>query len=728
MLEKLMGNLAEITLAFSVVIALLLLLTPVLGRRYTAKWRYWVWLLIAIRLIFPLNITISKAPLIVELPQRPIAAGLDQSNLPDPTKPPEDPALTHPNPSQEQLDQYQRELSDYIDKTSPGQQTGPVLTLSQVLGVIWLAGIGALLFWQAFLYIGFRRKIRRWSFPPQADAVRQIFGETKELLEVHQAVRLVICPKVLSPMMTGIFSPTVLLPREDYDENTLRFILRHELVHLKRRDILYKQLMLLAAAVHWFNPLVWLMIREANRDVEISCDDAVVRHMNKEQRRQYAESILSCIQSSMGGMPAFTTHFYGGKNTLKKRFENLFDFRRKKLGAAALAVVLLVVATASGLVGCQTRQQDLSGSGISGNDLSSGSQQSSENHSSGLSSETASESPSETASSRKNTLKIEEMLLNFGAVKYPSESGGDYFRTDVVSLYYLDDTDLSALSPDIYYSWYLSMISKEDLTQEEREKKYASPFGENTGWFIPQEYYEPLVKQYFDVTTEYLRSGSVYLPEEEGYWLGGGGVGLRPVILLHSAQQEGNLLRLYLTFTSDAYPHTPAEYKILTLRLEEDGSYRYLRYETDANPSEEQIAAALPDNTAFSTGQDALYRNSELGVSVSFPDRWKDNYTVSVAEASFMEFEDGTGKILQFFYKEDTAAVLGMITAIPKEAWEIVKNRETPIGVYLGENEQYVFVGEGSWRNPYLDGPDSRLFEQLRILSQDMPDMVTVEE
>ena len=735
MLESLMSNLAEITLSFSVVIALLLLLTPIIGRRYTAKWRYWVWILIAVRMMIPINITIPQASFTVETPRREIILGVDENQLPD-VVPPVDPSLNSPAPSTEEMEQYQQELQNYqAAMESAKKEAGQVYTLYQILSIVWFSGIGVVLIWQTVLYLFFRRRIRRWSTLPRSPVLQQIFADSIALLEIRRPVRLAVCPKVSSPMMTGIFSPVVLLPREDYDEDTLRFILRHELVHLKRKDILYKQLMLLATAVNWFNPLVWLMAREANKDIEISCDDAVVRHMNKEQRRQYAEAILSCIQTGMRGMPALTTHFYGGKKTLKKRFQNLFDFRRKKAGLAALAVVLVVVLLSSGLVGCQVQQENpSSGSSSQTSDPTTSEPDLSSSSSSQSSSESSSsESSLSSASEQEDTeteLPIEEILLNFGASLYSPDDGSSYIRTDVASFYYLDDSDLSSLSPDSYFSWYLSMMNKENLTLEEKQEKYASPFGENTGWFIPQEYYEPLVQQYFDVTTEYLRSGSAYQPEEEGYWLGGGGgVGVRPIILLHKAEREGDLVYLYLTLApGETYAHTSNEYKILTLRLEEDGSYRYLRYETDANPSAEQHSAGQTDNTGLSTGQSALYRNEQLGITVSFPDSWENNYSVSEGTAYFEELSsDTTGISLQFFYKEDTLSRLGSITAVPKEAWEVIQNRETPIGVYLGENEQYVFTGRASLQNSFIDGPDSQLYEQMRIQAEEMPEMVSVE-
>ena len=74
-------------------------------------------------------------------------------------------------------------------------------------------------------------------------------------------------------MIIGLFRPTLLLPHEGYQKIDLEVIIRHELVHFKRNDLWFKLLLVCANAVHWFNPVIYLMVREANRDIEISCDE-----------------------------------------------------------------------------------------------------------------------------------------------------------------------------------------------------------------------------------------------------------------------------------------------------------------------------------------------------------------------------------------------------------------------------------------------------------------------
>ena len=85
-------------------------------------------------------------------------------------------------------------------------------------------------------------------------------------------------------MVMGLFSPRLLLVSETYETRALYFILKHEMVHVRRGDIWYKMLLLLANALHWFNPLVWWMSHQAGRDVEIACDDEVIRGVDRESR------------------------------------------------------------------------------------------------------------------------------------------------------------------------------------------------------------------------------------------------------------------------------------------------------------------------------------------------------------------------------------------------------------------------------------------------------------
>ena len=119
-------------------------------------------------------------------------------------------------------------------------------------------------------------------------------------------------------------------------------IFRHELVHIMRHDLWYKLLLLAASTVHWFNPIVHWLVRAADRDLEISCDEKVTCRKNRDFRAQYSEAIFAVLQQGVGRHFLFTTSFCNEKKTLMQRFSAIFDTNRKHRGVVAMSMVLVV--------------------------------------------------------------------------------------------------------------------------------------------------------------------------------------------------------------------------------------------------------------------------------------------------------------------------------------------------------------------------------------------------
>ncbi|SHI14903.1 BlaR1 peptidase M56 [Sporobacter termitidis DSM 10068] len=171
-------------------------------------------------------------------------------------------------------------------------------------------------------------------------------------MDISQNISFMVCKKIQTPMMTGFFRPAILLPREDYDDTTLSAVIRHELMHCRRFDIWYKLLLRLVRAVHWFNPLVWLMVRTAESDMEASCDEAVIGKRDLNFRLQYCEAVLATVQAQNIKNNTFSTGFSGGKNSMKKRFANILNTSRKSKGKVALCLSALVIFASGTLVAC----------------------------------------------------------------------------------------------------------------------------------------------------------------------------------------------------------------------------------------------------------------------------------------------------------------------------------------------------------------------------------------
>jgi hypothetical protein len=152
-------------------------------------------------------------------------------------------------------------------------------------------------------------------------------------------------------MLIGLAAPRILLPDCDFAADDLRFILKHELAHYARKDLWHKCLVLLATAMHWFNPVAYLIAKAAAAQCEISCDALVLGGADFERRRQYGEAIIRIAGIARNGAKlrtALSTNFYGGKRSMKNRISSIMDTKRKKTGVAILCLAVAgIIATGS---------------------------------------------------------------------------------------------------------------------------------------------------------------------------------------------------------------------------------------------------------------------------------------------------------------------------------------------------------------------------------------------
>ncbi|NGZ76294.1 M56 family metallopeptidase [Saccharibacillus alkalitolerans] len=344
MLEHLLATLLEITISVSLVIAVLLLLRPLIGRRYAAKWRYWIWLAVAIRLLIPFNFSLPQAPLQIE---RPAATKSAQPAFASEALPAANAAT-----GKEAASGLQSEPKTAADLLPPAK---PPLTAAQIAGFLWLAGMLAFPAFHIAGHILFMRKVRRWARDAAEPVQLEMFEETLSRLGIRGCVRLKISPALSGPMLTGLLRPTVWLPAETYDRQQLEVIFRHELIHHKQRHLVYKAVLLAAQSVHWFNPFVHLLAREAGRDVEHVCDSEAVKGRDMEYRKRYSRVILSLMSARTSRNSALATPFNGGKKAMLRRFASILDTRGKSGGLPAGLLLSSLLIASGVLVACEAK-------------------------------------------------------------------------------------------------------------------------------------------------------------------------------------------------------------------------------------------------------------------------------------------------------------------------------------------------------------------------------------
>ena len=288
--------LAESTLTMAAIILLLLVLGPLLARRYATRWRYWVWLLVAVRLLLPFSLSLPQAPVQLEAPpnrvfytaspSNPVSSADSVSSGSTVLIPARPSAAPVPSPG------------GAADRSSAPQLLPRAVTLEQLLFWAWAAGALLFLTWHLAGGLRFARWLRRWGEPAGAAPLSNLWESLCREMSLSRPPRLLLCPGLEGPMLAGLFRPAVLLPSAACHETpqTLRLALRHELTHWRRRDIWYKTLLLLANAVHWFNPLVWIMRRAADRDMELCCDAGVIHALSAGERAAYGGMIVAALR------------------------------------------------------------------------------------------------------------------------------------------------------------------------------------------------------------------------------------------------------------------------------------------------------------------------------------------------------------------------------------------------------------------------------------------------
>ena len=338
-METFLLNLLKTSLLGSLAILAMLVLKPLWRERYRAKTRCWLWLALAAFLLLPIDFSVKNAPVQAAPPKDyTLFVGTDKTAIQSTDNLFGDMA--------EKSGQSPAQVRDTIIQrpvTNPEQKTTRYIPVTTILFYGYLAGAAAFLLYQGVSYALFRRTVRRWKRDVSRADYASLLSDTARDLGVS-APEMIVCEAISTPAVTGLLRPRLLLPHEHYDVQELRYILRHELCHLKRRDMLLKLVLLAANAMHWFNPVVYLMLRQADEDIELACDSAATDGLELPERAAYSRTLLAAVQSSVRALPA-TTCFGGTVERLKRRITNVLGAQKKRgLGVVALVLALTLTA------------------------------------------------------------------------------------------------------------------------------------------------------------------------------------------------------------------------------------------------------------------------------------------------------------------------------------------------------------------------------------------------
>lgn len=324
----------------------------------SAKAKYYLWLLLVLRLMLPV-VPASPLSLLNYIPE---PGTLTQAQT-APEAPAAPDSLKNPiqlNPDEAaQLQPVKTETAAVPEiveavpeaPSVPSAPAAPKIPRTEILFWVWLSGAGLLFLIYGALYTVTAIRLKRLPVCTDSDTLR-VFLNLKRALGVKGRVRLVSGG---AGMLGGVFHSTIVLPVEQHGEDVSP-ILVHELLHYKYWDLRLFVLFRLLAVIYWFNPVVWLLLHFAKLDCEAACDQRVLE-TNLVAADRYAGALYAEGSLHMKKGVLLHTTFGGSRHSLKRRIRRIAEFKRPGVWVTALAAALAIIVTACTITGAAPKTE-----------------------------------------------------------------------------------------------------------------------------------------------------------------------------------------------------------------------------------------------------------------------------------------------------------------------------------------------------------------------------------
>ena len=334
-----MNEFVKILLSLSVSGTLLLLLIlglkPLYKNRFSRRWQYYIWLIVALRFLLPWNALFPFTPdttIVGSLFEKFDTAAIT-NQIPTSTNVP---VSVNPGDNNTAPIQTNREITD-----TAMREFFPIY----LPVFIWSALALVLFVRKVTVYQGFIQYIKAGNKEVSDIKILNLLSDCEEKLNIKTRVELSCNPLIASPMLIGLFHPTIILPARELENKELSYIFVHELTHYKQRDMFYKWLIQIIVCVHWFNPFVYLLEKEVNKSCELSCDEKVISILDTQEKRAYGDTLISFLKSnSLYKSSLASVTLTEEAEQLKERLGAIMKFRKKsKVNIAITAIFTAAV-------------------------------------------------------------------------------------------------------------------------------------------------------------------------------------------------------------------------------------------------------------------------------------------------------------------------------------------------------------------------------------------------
>ena len=359
-------------LKMNVIAALIICATVWIGHftkgKYSSKWKYYMWLIVMVFLLIPVDFS-GGSLLRIQIGQKEANSSASSSwrgkqnasnqaeNKNEAGETSTTDAVLSGNLISTVVDEKSNAVNNAAEESAKSGQvlskgistitlsygTLPLEKLLNAAGIIWLCGLLLFGFTRGMRYYFSLHKMERWSYPADNEEMQELYFRLCRKKHIKNPPRLLVWEGLTSPMLAGIRNPGLYVPEKAFTLEELEFIFSHELSHYMRHDLWYKMLMLIVTTIYWFNPALYLMQREAEKDIENLCDGKMAAHYTMKNRMKYGELLLK-IAASQNHIPYMSVGFSDGKKVFKDRIlymKNLRCLKEKVFPAVLLGAILV---------------------------------------------------------------------------------------------------------------------------------------------------------------------------------------------------------------------------------------------------------------------------------------------------------------------------------------------------------------------------------------------------
>ncbi|MBS4214108.1 M56 family metallopeptidase [Neobacillus rhizophilus] len=315
----------------------ILAVKAIFRQRLSAKLHYYIWILLVLRLIVPIDIQshISFMNFIPieqkELDPHFIAEQYVPNIIPNST------ITTGNTPS--------------IEESNALADPGIISAIFSydTAAVLWIIGVSSILLYILCLNILMMAKLKKCSACDREDLL-EILEAEKTRLKINSKIKIIYSNYSKSPAVYGIIRPKILISEELIDKLTpeeFKFVISHELNHIRNKDLAVNTLLLIVKAIYWFNPLIWYSLNQVKQDCEVACDAAVLSTLKKEEVKKYGQTMINMLRLFSEKRSTTGTLGYANKYN-KRRIIMITRFKKSSAISAVLAVSLTI------MVGCSS--------------------------------------------------------------------------------------------------------------------------------------------------------------------------------------------------------------------------------------------------------------------------------------------------------------------------------------------------------------------------------------